>query len=459
VKHDACSADASRSPDDASEATSQVGHSFYPSASELEISPPPPVGRALLWCLTTFVTLAIAWASLSEVKIVSRATGQVITSGRSKVVQAPSEGLVAEIRVREGQSVSAGDILISLDTALIDADQRRQTSELREARAKDRRLRTLLNQVQQGVEREPYGDDYSIDHTPPELRLVASELARYRAQLDSSGHEIRTQQHLLNQTLALVAKLEQTLPLVDEQAAKLKSLMAQKLQPRLNWLDVERKRIEQVHDLRSAQARASEIRARIDQLEQNRIALQAGFRAEWLDQLVHSSHALEALESEQLKLEERRARHVLRSPVDGVVQRVGATSVGTVVSAGQALVTLVPIGERLELEALVQNRDIGFVVPGQLARVKLDAFPFTRYGTVDGTIRHVSQDAVQSESGQLVFPARVELAVQAIKIADANVRLTPGMTAQIDVTTGTRTIMDYLISPLLRFKDESFQER
>jgi len=141
------------------------------------------------------------------------------------------------------------------------------------------------------------------------------------------------------------------------------------------------------------------------------------------------------------------------------VQRVGATSVGTVVSAGQVLVTLVPLDERLELEALVQNRDIGFVFPGQAARVKLDAFPFTRYGTLDGTIRQVSQDAIQSESGQLVFPARVELAVQAIKIADATVRLTPGMTAQIDVTTGTRTIMNYLISPLLRFKDESFQER
>ena len=451
--------DTIRSPDAPNAVVSQASLSFLPSPSELETSPPPPVGRALLWCLTAFVTIVIAWASLSEVTVVSRATGQVITSGRSKVVQAPSEGLVTEIRVREGQSVSAGDILIALDTALVDADQRRLTSELREARAKDRRLRTLLAKMAQGTEKVPYGDDYSIHDTPPELRLVASELMRYRAQLGSSGHEIRTHQHMLKQTLALVAKLEQTLPLVDEQAAKLKSLVAQKLQPRLNWLDVERKRIEQVHDLRSAQARASEIRARIDQLEQNRIAHQAGFRADWLDQLVHSSHALEALESEQLKLGERRARHVLRSPVDGVVQRVGATSVGTVVSAGQVLVTLVPLDERLELEALVQNRDIGFVFPGQAARVKLDAFPFTRYGTLDGTIRQVSQDAIQSESGQLVFPARVELAVQAIKIADATVRLTPGMTAQIDVTTGTRTIMNYLISPLLRFKDESFQER
>jgi hemolysin D len=431
---------------------------FMPGVLAVREQSPSPLGRATLWCLTALVAATLVWACYSEVSVVAEASGRVITSGRSKIVQSPADGVVTDIRIREGQAVKAGELLIGLDPTLIEADRARLESEHHEARQTGHRLRSLLLQLQdtQWLETETHGDKVT---SPSQSHLIASQLAQHRAQLESDGHEIRTQERMLEQTLSLVSKLAQTLPLVEEQAAKLKYLVAEKLQPRLNWLDVEKRRIEHLHDLKSAEARAAEIRSRIAMLEQDRTSAVAAFRADLLDQWIRATHALEKLESERLKLEERRARHLLVSPVDGVVQQVGATSDGAVVSKGQTLVTLVPLDEKLELEAQIRNRDIGFVSPGQPARIKLEAFPFTRYGVIEGTVRHVSQDAIESETGELVFPARVELEAQEVRIAGNAIRLTPGMTARVEVTTGTRTIMDYLISPLMRFKDESFQER
>lgn len=423
---------------------------FLSAARELEEAAPPPASRALLWTLGGLCAVALAWASLSEVDIVAVAPGRVVPDGHSKVVQALELGRVRAIAVRDGDRVAQGATLIELDPEAAAADVRRLEHEQTLAEREVARLRRLLDldALDSG---EAVGDD-----TDPVLAARWREQLARRAALHSERTRRQAERDATAQELR---KHEALLPFLERRAADQKTLADRKLVAEQQYRDAELQRVETREEIA---VQAQLVRVAETALQEIDAALAQG-RAEFnrlvSEELEEALRRRAALAQELVKAETRLAAHTLTAPVAGIVQQLAVHSVGAVVTPAQALLVVVPESDEVEIEALVANKDAGFVREGQRAEIKLDAYPFTRYGTVAATVRRLSRDAVADEQQGLVFKAGVQLDQPFLASGDARLPLGPGMTAAVEIKTGSRRVIEYLLSPLLRYRAEALRER
>ena len=236
-------------------------------------------------------------------------------------------------------------------------------------------------------------------------------------------------------------------------------MVSQNFISRHAYLEKEQLRIEQEADLATQRSRINELSAALQEGRSQRAALIAEAKRLALDSLNEAEQKSTTHSQELVKAESRGRLMTLTAPVDGTVQQLAVHTVGGVVTPAQPLMMVVPKDYPIEVEAYVENKDIGFVNPGQEAVVKIETFPFTRYGTIDARVSHVSHDAVNDEKRGLIFPARVNLARTTIQVEHKAVNLSPGMAVTVEVKTARRRVIEYFLSPLLQYKDESLRER
>jgi hemolysin D len=225
------------------------------------------------------------------------------------------------------------------------------------------------------------------------------------------------------------------------------------------YLEREQARIEQEQDLASSRFKVAEIRAALMEAQQQQATLAAETRRQLLDQFSLASQKAASLEQEWVKADQRGRLMRMTAPVAGTVQQLAVSTVGGVVTPAQPLMVIVPKDNVLEVEAMLPNKDIGFVNPGQDAEVKVETFPFTKYGTIQGTIIQVSSDAIQDEKLGLIYSTRVKLARDTLRVENKIVRLSPGMAVTVEVKTGSRRVIEYFLSPLMQVTSESLRER
>ena len=225
------------------------------------------------------------------------------------------------------------------------------------------------------------------------------------------------------------------------------------------WLELEEQRIEQQQELAALKSRTDQVEASIREAREQRVALDAEFRGRLLTKLAETERRIDQLQQERVKASQRRDLKRMTAPVGGVVQQLAVHTIGGVVTPAQELMKIVPESESLEVEAWVLNKDIGFVQEGQAAEVKIETFPFTRYGTIDAEMLDVSNDAITDEHKGLVYAARVLMKDSVIRVGEKLVNLTPGMAVTVEVKTGKRRLIEFILSPLLRYKSESLGER
>jgi hemolysin D len=444
---------------------------FLPAAVEIQERPPSPVGRAVIWSIVAFFGIGIVWAVIGEIDIVASAQGKIVPSGRVKVIQPLEIGVVRSIQVHEGERVQAGDLLIELDPTATRADLDRLEMELRDARldrARFRQLermtvdaaadpeqpRTVALELSTEAGRE-------VDATAKSLqdRLLKSAWFEHRARLAALDNTIVSREAQLAALRDDVKKLEGTLPLITKRADALKRLLAKKLAAEQTWLELEEQRIGQRQELAAQTDRTRQVEASIREARQQRNALEAEFRHRLLDKLSTTDRRIDQLQQDRLKAIQRTELQHLRAPVAGVVQQLAVHTVGGVVTPAQELMKIVPESENLEVEAWILNRDIGFIEAGQAADIKIETFPFTKYGTIDAEVIDVSNDAVSDDRRGLVYAGRVMMKQSAIQVGNRRVNLTPGMAVTVEVKTGKRRLIEYVLSPLLRYKQESLGER
>lgn len=250
-----------------------------------------------------------------------------------------------------------------------------------------------------------------------------------------------------------------TIPLITERAEAIKAMLNSGVVSRADWLKIEEERIRQVKERDIRKSDRQRILAAIENAKQQQQALSAKYRSDWLGELTDAENRIEAAEQELVKAEQRNALQKLVAPVSGKVQQLAVHTVGGVVTPAQPLMLIVPDDEAIEVEAWVQNKDIGFVEAGQPVEIKVETFPFTKYGVIDGQIKTLSTDAVTDEEKGLHYVAQVSMAKTTIQADNKLVNLTPGMAVTAEVKTGKRRVIDYLLSPLLRYKEESIEER
>lgn len=437
--------------------------SFLPAALEIQETPPSPTGRAILWTTILLFLVAIIWASVGHVDIVAVAPGKIVPSSRVKVVQPLAIGVVSRIHVADGQEVQAGDILIELDATLTDADRIRLREELDASRLELARNRAFSEWLDAGSESAETEIIAETDVNPSSLalqkHLLDQAIREHRSRLASIDRALDQRSAELEATQQLVEKQRLTLPIISKRAASMQALAEESLVSESAFLELEQQRIEATQDLAAQQARVKSTHASVAELLAQRQTLEAKTQHETLATMAELEKRVSGLAQELVKAKRLSVQQTLRAPVNGVVQQLAVHTVGGVVTPAEQLMVIVPKDEPLEIQAMILNRDIGFVHGLQPAEIKVDAFPFTRYGTIEGELITISDDAVSDENLGLVYAAKIKMGRSNIRIDKRVIDLTPGMTVGVEIKTGKRRVIEYILSPLLRYRDESGRER
>jgi hemolysin D len=422
---------------------------------------------------------ALAWAAWGTIDIVATATGKIVPTGSVKVVQPLETGVVRAINVQDGQMVSAGDVLIELDPTLNGAERDHLRADLLAEAVNVARLRAAI----------AAGDDPGADFRPPadadaalvatQRQLLVNQVAEHRAKIAALARQEAQKEAERATTLAAIHKLETMIPVIQPRVDIRKTLMDRELGSKLSYFETLQLLVEQQEDLSVQKSRVVEAEAAVGAIREARAQAIAEYRRTLSDDLAKAVQKRNGIAQDLIKAEQRTKLQELRAPVAGVVQQLAVHTVGGVVTPAQQLLVVVPSDSRLEIEATVPNRDIGFVHAGQDAEIKVDTFNFTRYGLLHGRVLGVSRDAIVRDKPQdradrqagaanetsepkgqdLSYSARISLDKAAMLIDEEVVDLAPGMAVTVEIKTGSRRILDYLLSPLLRYRQEVLHER
>lgn len=441
-----------------------VERAFLPAALEVLETPPSPGGRVLACSLMALFAVGVAWACAGQVDITATAQGKIIPSGRVKQVQPLNKSVVKKIHVKEGQFVKQGEPLVELDRTITEADCAKMAQELSFLEHSLKRqglFARLLSDPRQHVNLArlrallPTVQGEGGDHA----QLLFQQWGAYRSRRESLEAQLREKQAEMRSGRALIAQLEETLPIARRQYEAFSSLRRQDMVSDFDCMEKEKACIEQRQSLAARRALQQQLQAALGDIEKGIQALDADTRRQALSDLQDTERQRRAVVQELAKAADLNARQTLQAPVSGTVQQLVVSTVGGVVTEAQPLMLIVPKGEKLEAEVDLGNSDIGFVREGQAAQIKIDTFPFTRYGLVDARVTHVARDAVHDEEKGLIYKMRLRMERLTMTVDGREVNLSPGMAVTAEVKTGTRRIIEYILSPLKKHAHESVRER
>ena len=453
---------------------------FLPAALEIVETPPSPIGRAIGVTVIAVFCLALLWASFATVDIVATASGKIVPSGRTKVIQPFETGVVSAIHVRDGQKVKAGEVLIELDSTMTDADRDHLKSDLLSSQMEVARLRAAVSGRSDPTEAFVPPEGASASMIEMNRQLLISQVAEHQGKLAALDRQVKQKQAERESIKAAIAKLDATLPVLSQKVEIRKYLYDKDLGSKIVWLTDYQELIGLQQEVLVQESRFQEAEAAVAALVETRAQTAAEYRRTRFEELTKAQEKAAGLAQDVIKAEKRAKLKALVAPVDGVVQQLSVHTIGGVVTPAQPLLVVVPLDSHLEIEAMVSNRDIGFVHEGQRAEIKIDTFSFTRYGLLHGEVINVSQDAITRDKPQdkpgdkvqgaevsssepkgqeLSYAARVSLDRTQMQVEEKLVNLSPGMAVAVEIKTGSRRIMSYLLSPLLRYKQEVLRER
>jgi len=432
---------------------------FLPAALALQETPVSPAQRVAMWLLISFAVLAVLWAVFGYLDVVVVAQGKIVPNDNVKTIQPIETAAVKGIYVRDGQTVKAGDLLVQLDATAASADTARLENDLILARLQAARSEAVLE---------------GLDGKEAVLKVLSGidpdRLSEARRQLDSQGHECKAKLERIEaditrceaevrSTLEVVNRLERTVPIAQERAETFKKLLEQEVVSKQDYLEKERARIEQEGELAAQREKSQAIQAALEEGRKQRAVHIAETRRTTLDTQREADQKVTTNAQELIKAQQRARLMRLVAPVDGSVQQLAVHTVGGVVTPAQQLMVIVPADHPLEVEAFVENKDIGFVNAGQEAEIKIETFPYTKYGTIRGEVKHVSSDAINDEKRGLIYSSRLKMERLTIRVENKLVNLTSGMAVTVEIKTNDRRVIEYFLTPLLQYSSESLRER
>lgn len=412
---------------------------FLPGALSLQERPVSSTARLTAGLLSLSIILLIIWSILGRIDIVVSAQGKVIPSGHTKTIASVDTASVRALHVVEGQQVKAGDVLVELDTSASDSERDKAIDNRSEAVLQELRAHALITALSRN-ERPRWPSLGALHQDDP--RITSAQSRAEQLHLEGVYGDFLAK---LNRIDDDIARYTQALPLVTRTAQDYAALLETHDIAEHAWLEKEHARVD--------------LEAQLADARNQRAALLAETRRVAYDQLTDGAKTRVAADQDAMRYESHSKLLRLIAPVDGVVQQLTVHTIGGVVPAAQALMEIVPNEKTMEVEATVDNKDIGFVQEGQSAQVKVDAFEYTKYGTVPATVAHVSHDAVKDEKKGLQYLSRIALSSATIQVDGRILALTPGMAVNVDIKTGDRRILEYFLSPLLQHGHESLNER
>lgn len=440
---------------------------FSPPLLRLQDSPPNPVGRAVLMTLLILLVALMLWAVLGKLDIVAVAEGRLVPQSYLKIVQPSESGIVKEILVREGEEVKAGQVLMRMDTLITDADAKSLEAEYQ-------RKRLTLRRIDAELSNRPFR---AGEGDPPALaREIEAQYRANRSAFDAALSEERSRlvkaKHDLSSSEQVKTKLTEVLPHYRNQDNAFEKLAKDGFAGTIMASDKKRERIEKEQELKTQEFLIESTRSSVLQSEKKLAQIDSDYRRQLYAERNEIQGVADKLSQEIAKQTHKRELLELKASQAAIVKDLATHTVGTVVQPGTVLLTLVPKEETLRAEVWVSNEDIGFVRKGQAVKLKLAAFPFQKYGMVEGTVEHVSADSADNNTSNnpaptdkstkappLVYKALVALKAMRLEMDGERFPLGAGMQASAEILLGRRTVMEYLLSPVQKAFHEAGRER
>ena len=428
----------------------------------VERLPPSRAPRIVLWTVCALFVFALTWSLVAKLDIVAVTEGRLVPTTYSKIVQPAESGIVREILVRDGDSVVAGQVLVRLDPTLAGADSKSVAGDV------DLRRLTLRR-----IDAELAGQTLALGKNEDAnlfLQLQAQGSARRQSYLDSLAQENSQRDRIaadLRAATETLNKLTATAPLVQQQADAYDKLVKDGFFSPLAVQDKRREAINLRQDLKSQEGAVASLKAQMSGQDKKIANLTSQYRSQLQNERVETQAQLAKLEQEATKQSYRQAMLELKAPQGGIVKDLATTTIGAVVAPGTILLTIVPKDEPLIAEIRIGHDDIGFVEPGQAVKLKLAAYPFQKYGMLEGTVRTIAADVSSANTTDAKAPSPVDLGFKAIVALNSQQLtargqpfvLNSGMQVVAEIRQGERTVMEYLLSPVTTTVTQAGRER
>lgn len=449
---------------------------FLPAALEIVETPPSPAGRGVAMTVCAAAALALGWSFWSELDVVAVASGRIIPSERSKTVQPLEIGVVRAIHAREGWEVAAGDALVELDDTTEVAERERLRGELAAQRLDLARLEALAARDEAAFIPP---SDADPGHVAANRGLLLGALAEQRSKIAGLERMEAQRRGERDTSVAAIERLESVLPILRERVEIKRYLSERETGSRMSWLELRQDLVDREHELAVQRKRLVEAEAALAAAGEECRRARGEFERTVYTDLVQTREKVASLAQEAIKAARRAEQRVLTAPVAGTVQQLKVATLGGVVTPAEALMVVVPSDNRVEVEATLSNKDVGFVERGQAVEVKVDTFNYTKYGLVRGTVLSVSRDTISEnragdaadrsssqapanangEPRDLVYSVRIGLSDARMIVDGKTVDLTPGMAVTAEIKTARRRVIDFLLDPLARYRHEGMRER
>ena len=414
----------------------------------------PLRARALLKIFGITLFLLLAWAAVAPLDEVTRGMGKVIPSSRLQVIESLDGGIVEEIMVQEGNVVEAGDVLMRIDPTRYTSSLQEREYEVLSLIARAARLRALAEDTTLVL------DDERLINVPRivehEKRLYQESKREFESQMTIMQEKLSQKEHELEEVQARLVQARQAYGLASQELNRTRPLLKSGAVSEVEVIRLRRDVANARGEKNAATARKATLERSVEEAKEKIQETELNSRNEWREELADVLSKIASMSQGAKGLADRVERAEIKAPVNGTVQRVYINTIGGVVKPGGRVADVVPLGDSLEVETKVSPRDIAFVHPRQEALVKLTAYEFSIYGGMKGEVYHISPDTVTDEEGNTFYLVRVKTAAATIR---KGLPVIPGMMAQVDIITGKRTVLVYLLKPFLRAASNAMKER
>lgn len=418
----------------------------------------------LLWLVPSLIGMLvlfiILWLTFSQIDVIAPSLGKTIPSSRMILIQAKETSTIEKINVKNGQSVKKGDLLVEFRNNVENFDNSSMKAKYETLLLKKIFLEEMLKYIDtNNKEKEIENNEIS----PTLLKLVNdklnSHISSYYTEVKSLNAKIEKVVFEKKMIETEVKKLLKLLPFTQYKLEQMKKLVEKGLEPEISLKDLEEKYIEEKSNISIKEDEINKLSIQYEISKQELIQFKNNTKKELLEEFNKTTDELSTTLPEVNKSNYLLESKVIYAIEDGFIYNLNNGTSGRVVQSGEVIMELIPTSSPLEVEAKVLNRDIGFVHVGQEVKVKIDSFKFTKYGYIEGVVTNIAKSSILDEKLGEIYPVLIELKKDTMRIDDKNIKLIPGMTYSVDIKIGKRRLIEYIISPMIRYKDEALREQ
>ena len=429
---------------------------FLPPAVEILEKPPSPAGRILIWVILALFLLAILWSFIGEIDEVVVARGKVIPIGYTKVLQSEDKGIVKRILAQEGQKVRQGDLLMELDRTMSESDLNALKKEIAY-------YNTSIRRIMAELEDKPFlpeaGSPVDSKDFVQQMSLYRSRQSEKKARLEFYDAQIRQKEDSVRVAESSLVKYKELLAIAREREENLEEIVKAGAISKYTYLEFKGKRIELEQNVKMNRSELSAAEAEASAARQEKARYLAEWNRQLQEELINSRKQYNTLKESERKAELKNKLIEIKAPVDGAVHKLDIHTVGAVVTEAQPLMEVVPEGTPMEVEAWMENRDVGFVTPNMPVEIKVDAFNFQKFGTLKGKVREISPDAIEDKERGQLYRVMVSMDEEKLHMDNRDLQVYPGMAVSAEIKTRKKRIIDFFLEPFQTYKSEALRER